>query len=82
MRDFILYVKPGCPWCRSAEGFLDQHGYAYRRVDVYRDPEAYVEMKRLSGQAYTPTLRVGELLLKDFGTEELELFLKRNKIHP
>ncbi len=80
--NLILYVKPGCPWCRSAESFLNERRYGFQRVDVYQDPEAYAEMKRLSGQPYAPTLRAGELILKDFGDEELEAFLKKNRIHP
>jgi glutaredoxin 3 len=80
MMNFVLYVKPGCPWCRRAEEFLDARGYEYQRIDVYKDAEAYAEMKRLSGQSYTPTLHAGELILKDFGPTELEAFLQKNKL--
>jgi glutaredoxin len=52
----ILYVKIGCPWCRLAEAYLDERGYKYQRLDVRRDPEAFQELKRISGQSYTPTL--------------------------
>jgi glutaredoxin 3 len=80
--ELILYVKPGCPWCRKAENYLLEHGYAYELVDVISDRSAFAEMKRLSGQTYAPTLTVGDLMLADFGPEELEEFLQQHHILP
>jgi glutaredoxin 3 len=78
----ILYVKKGCPWCRLAEEYLDQRGYKYQRVEVRTDPVAFNELRRISGQTYTPTLVIGDLFLPDFGSDELEDFLKKNNILP
>jgi glutaredoxin 3 len=78
----ILYVKPGCPWCRIAEEYLNKRGYKYERTDVCVDPAAFAELKRISGQAYAPTMVIGNLLLPDFGPDELEDFLKRHNILP
>jgi glutaredoxin 3 len=78
----ILYVKPGCPWCRVAELYLDERGYRYKRINVRQDRAAYDELKQKSGQAYTPTLVIGEHVLPDFGPDELEEFLKEHKILP
>lgn len=78
----ILYVKAGCPWCRVAEEYLNKHGYKYERKDVWKDPAAFAELKRFSGQTYAPTLVIGDLVLRDFGTDELEDFLKRHNILP
>jgi glutaredoxin 3 len=78
----ILYVKPGCTWCRLAEVYLDKHGYKYKEVDVRRDPVAFNELKRISGQTYAPTLVIGDLFLPDFGPDELEDFLKEHNILP
>ena len=78
----ILYVKTGCPWCRLAEDYLDKHGYKYKEVDVRRDPVAFNELKRISGQTYAPTLVIGDLFLPDFGPDELEDFLKEHNILP
>lgn len=77
-----LYVKPGCPWCHMAEHYLDKHGYKYERVDVRRDRVAFDELKRLSNQTYTPTLAIEDLVLPDFGPDDLEEFLKEHKILP
>jgi glutaredoxin 3 len=72
----FLYLKPGCPWCTEAEDFLKAHGIAYDSVDVYANPEAMAELKRISGQSKAPTMLWGEELLADFGAEELHAFLR------
>ena len=76
----ILYVKTGCPWCRVAEDYLEKRGYKYQQLDVLRDTVAFNEMRRISGQTYTPTLVIGDLVLADFRPDELEDFLKEHKI--
>jgi glutaredoxin 3 len=78
----ILYVKPGCPWCRMAEDYLDKRGYKYSKIDVRKDPAEFKELIRISSQTYAPTLVIGELVLPDFGTDELEEFLKQHNIVP
>ena len=78
----ILYVKAGCPWCRLAEDYLDRHGYKYERVDLRRHPVALNELRDISGQISAPTLVAGDLLLSDFGPDELEDFLKEHNILP
>ena len=71
-----LFLKPGCIWCTEAEGYLQKHAIAYDKVDVYADPAAMDEMKRLSGQTKAPTMRWGDEFLADFGVEELDAFLR------
>lgn len=65
-----------------AQQYLDQRGYSYELIDVERDRKDYDEMIRLSGQRYTPTLTVGELILPDFGPDELETFLRKHSLTP
>ena len=77
-----LYVKGGCPWCVAAKQYLDQCGFQYEEVDVRRDSEAFAEMIRISGQNYAPTLTVAGKILADFGTDELQQFLKTESILP
>jgi glutaredoxin 3 len=77
-----LFVKPGCPWCTMAEQWLQDHGYRYELIDVISSRAAFDEMKRLSGQSRAPTLQVGDLILPDFGPDELAVFLKKHSISP
>jgi glutaredoxin 3 len=81
-KSMVLYVKTGCPWCRLAEEYLDKHGYKYEATDVRRDRAAFEELRRISGQTYAPTLVIGDLVLPDFGPDELEDFLKRHNVLP
>ena len=80
--EWILYVKTRCPWCVDAVAYLRKHGYRFTEIDVLRDREAFATMRQLSRQTYTPTLVVGDLLLADFGTDELAEFLAEHGLKP
>lgn len=75
---FVLYTKAGCPWCVDAVAWLEARGYAFREVDVRRDPAKLVELRQISGQTMAPTLVVGDRVLPDFDTRQLERFLREN----
>lgn len=80
--EMVVYIKPGCPWCIDVVAWLKREGYTFRTVDVYADPEKYQEMRELSGQSSAPTMTYGELLLADFGVDELEDFVETHGIVP
>lgn len=65
-----------------AEDYLDRRRYKYERVDIRRNPTALNQLREISGQTYTPTLIIGDLVLPDFGPHELEHFLKEHNILP
>lgn len=73
-RRIRLFIKPGCPWCHQAMAWLDQRRIEYQALDVTRDPNAWAEMQRLSGQTRAPVLAVADQVLADFGVPELERF--------
>lgn len=77
-----LYVKTWCPWCVTAQEWLDERGFQYELIDVERTRADYDEMIRISGQRYTPTLTMGDFVLPDFGPEELAAFVKKHGIVP
>ena len=66
-----LFIKPGCPWCREARDWLDEHGIRYETINVIADAAALAEMERLSGQTRTPVIAVDGQILADFGAQEL-----------
>jgi glutaredoxin 3 len=83
MREVMtLYVKAGCPWCMVAEQYLNKRGYRYKSIEVRRNRAAMDELQAVSGQTYAPTLLAGYLVLRDFGPDELEDFLKEHNIRP
>ncbi len=77
-KTFVVYVKPGCPWCVDVISYLKEGEYDFKEVDVNSDPAAFAKMRELSGQTGAPTMTVGDLLLADFGVEELVPFLEKN----
>ena len=77
-KTFRLFIKPGCPWCTDALGWLDGHDYSYEVLNVSSDQNARREMLALTGQSKAPSAEIDGHVLADFGAEELEVFLKRN----
>jgi glutaredoxin 3 len=75
-----LYIKSGCSWCNEAEDYLKQRGIAYDRVNVSADQAAFAEMLELSGQTKAPTMDWDGEVLADFGTDELEAFLRERNV--
>ncbi len=71
-----LFVKTGCPWCAQARDTLDRAGHKYQEINVTNDTVAFAKMRQLSGQTKAPVLDWGGDILADFGSAELEPFLK------
>ncbi len=69
--DPILFIKPGCPWCRAAMAFFQQHGVPVDIRDVLSNREDFQRMVEVSGQALTPTLEYDDFVVPDFSTDEL-----------
>jgi glutaredoxin len=68
----ILYIKPGCPWCREALSFFSQHGVEVEVRDVNGDSRNMQRMVEASGQTLTPTFEFGEFIVADFSVEEFQ----------
>lgn len=66
----ILYIKPGCPWCREALAFFSQHGVEVSIRDVTRNKRDMQRMVEVSGQSLTPTFEMDEFVVADFSVEE------------
>ena len=75
-----LFIRPWCGWCQEAMEWLDRHGYKYEKLNIELDDKAGQEMMSLSRQSRVPTLVVGDKVLPDFDTGQLEVFLKKNGI--
>lgn len=77
-----VYIKPGCPWCVDVVAWLKKEGYRFELLDVTAHPDHFREMVALSGQGKAPTMTCGDLLLADFGVEEMIPFLEKHGIRP
>lgn len=71
-----LYVKMGCPYCKAAIDYLDEHEVAYEMVDVRGNDALMSKLKEISGQRRTPTMVWDDDVLADFGIDELNEFLR------
>ncbi|MEM9478167.1 MAG: glutaredoxin domain-containing protein [Verrucomicrobiota bacterium] len=86
MSDFSLeiFIKPGCPWCVEAVAWLNENGYEFTEHNVIADRAKFDEMIELTGQSSAPSMRVrttdgrGDLVLADFGVQELIPFLEKH----
>lgn len=66
----IIYIKPGCPWCRQALSFFSQHGVPVDVRDVTASSQNMARMVEISGQSLTPTFEFGEFVVADFSVDE------------
>ncbi len=66
----ILYIKPGCPWCREAMAYFAQHGVELEVRDVRASEANMHRMIEVSGQSLTPTFEYGEFVVADFSMNE------------
>lgn len=75
-----VYVKTGCPWCIGVTEFLKKHGIQFKETNVTVSQEAFDEMVQKSGQSKTPVVEIDEHLLIDTDFDEVERYLKEQKI--
>lgn len=75
MKQIKLYTRDLCSWCQDAKEYLHEHGIPFEEIDVGRNPAAYGEMQKLSGQCYVPTIVVDGKLMANFDVKQLERFL-------
>ena len=68
----ILYIKPGCPWCREARNYFDAHGVTVELRDVYANPDHMNRMIEISDQTKCPTFEFGEFVVADFDVDEFQ----------
>ncbi len=68
----VLYIKPGCPWCRSARSYFEQHGVELDIRDVTVNGKDMDRMVEISGQTLTPTFEYGEFIVADFSVDEFK----------
>ncbi|MCG8527910.1 MAG: glutathione S-transferase N-terminal domain-containing protein [Opitutales bacterium] len=72
----ILYIKPGCPWCRAARSYFEQHGVEVDLRDVNASKSNMNRMVEISGQSLTPTFEYGEFVVADFSVDEFQAELE------
>lgn len=60
----IIYTTPWCQFCKHVEGYLDEKGYGYEKIDVSVDQTKAKEMIDKSGQMGVPVTEIkGEIIV-------------------
>lgn len=66
----ILYIKRGCPWCREALSYFQQHAIELDVRDVNLSAQNMQRMVEVSGQTLTPTFEYDDFIVADFSVDE------------
>lgn len=73
--EIVAWLKPSCGWSKGVRAVLKKYGLEYEDRDVVNIPANYMEMVRVTGQRYQPSLMINGVTLPDISGEELEEWL-------
>ncbi len=76
MKNIIVYVKTGCPWCIGVLNLLKEKGVKYEERNVTESKAFMDEMVQKSGQAKTPTLDIDGHILADSDKDQVAAYMK------
>ena len=51
-----VFSFDACPWCTKAKKYLDKKGVAYKVRDIEKEPAAYDELMKLTGEGACPVI--------------------------
>ncbi|MBG9545937.1 glutaredoxin family protein [Cytobacillus firmus] len=71
MKEIVLYTQPDCPPCEITKMFLNENGYAYTIKDIKKDAAAHKELTRKYKSFSTPTVVIGDTVIRGFDLEKL-----------
>ena len=72
MKEIVLYTQPDCPPCEIIKLFLNENGYTYTIKDIKKDPTAHKELTRQYNSFSTPTIVIGDTVIRGFDLEKLQ----------
>ena len=73
-----MYVRPGCPDVARASYFLRERGLTWDEIDIDADAAAEAKVIAWTGRAVTPTLWIGDTMLVEPGSAEIDAALAEN----
>ncbi len=76
MKNIIVYVKTGCPWCIGVTSLLKEKGVVFEERNVTQNKAFMDEMVQKSGQTKAPTLDIDGHILADSDKEQVAAYLK------
>ena len=61
----VFYSKSSCPWARAVRHVLDQNHLTYDERPIDKDRANLAALRRETGQAEQPSLKIGDQWLVD-----------------
>jgi glutaredoxin-like YruB-family protein len=75
LKEIVLYTQPDCPPCEITKMFLNEKGYIYTIKDIKKDAAAHKELTRQYKSFSTPTIVIGDTVIRGFDLERLQSVL-------
>lgn len=78
----VMYVRPGCPYCREARRFFADRGLPVMERNVLADRQALAEMLEIHVRSFpddepiVPLIVIGDHAMSGFDREEVEAALE------
>ncbi len=63
MSDVTVYTTNACGFCTRVKMLLKARDIVYREVNVWNDPDAFVDLARNSGMMTLPQVFVGDVFI-------------------
>ena len=70
VKEVIVYVKQGCPYCYRLISILKDKKIKFREVNIYSDDEEAENAVTRNGKKPTPQVEFNGKLIYDYSTEE------------
>ncbi len=51
-----IYIREGCPFCKTLKEDLDKKGIKYKEIDVIKNPEYQEELLNLAKRKAVPVM--------------------------
>ena len=73
----VMYSRPGCPDVARASAYLRQRGLSWDEINIDADPDAEAQVIAWTGRAVTPTLWIGDTMLTEPDSAEIDAALAK-----
>jgi len=70
-----MYTRPGCPDVARASYYLRERGLTWDEIDIDADADARNQVIAWTGRAVTPTIWIGDTLLTEPDSAEIDAAL-------
>lgn len=77
MSKVILFSTSTCSWCRRTKRYLKENRVPFKEINVEKDEDAARDIRRKTGQAGVPVVKIGGKWIVGFDKERIDKELSR-----